>query len=288
MVIRKYMPGSEWLYIKIYTGVKLADNILISEIFPLTKFFITQLYIDKWFYIRYSDKAGNHLRLRFHLLMANHISNIITTIYNKLNKYLQSDTIDIISIDTYFREIERYGESTYDTTETLFYYDSSYILEILNNNNDNKLKRWEIGILLTNSILDAFDYTNEKLLAFLSERQDSFRTEFGFDNITSIRLLDKKYRKEKTNIIKILNFGVNNDIMHYINERQNAIKDLYDNTLRQNLYINKDKYTASIIHMTINRLFDSNNRIYELLIYDFLKRYYESLNARIKYHTLIQ
>ena len=47
--------------------------------------------------------------------------------------------------------------------------------------------------------------------------------------------------------------------------------------------IEKDDYVRSIIHMTMNRLFRSKNRLYEMVIYDFLFRYYQSALARIKY-----
>ena len=36
---RKLSPGSEWLYLKIYTGVKTADLILEEAIQPLVKYF---------------------------------------------------------------------------------------------------------------------------------------------------------------------------------------------------------------------------------------------------------
>ncbi len=32
---RKFIPGSEWLYVKIYTGVKMADIILEEALIPL-------------------------------------------------------------------------------------------------------------------------------------------------------------------------------------------------------------------------------------------------------------
>lgn len=38
--------------------------------------------------------------------------------------------------------------------------------------------------------------------------------------------------------------------------------------------LNIQNYIASYIHMSMNRLFASENRLYELIIYDFLRRYY--------------
>lgn len=40
---------------------------------------------------------------------------------------------------------------------------------------------------------------------------------------------------------------------------------------------------SSYTHMSLNRLFISKNRIYELVLYDFLRRYYTSEIAKRKY-----
>ena len=42
------------------------------------------------------------------------------------------------------------------------------------------------------------------------------------------------------------------------------------------------KSLPSYIHMTMNRLWADKNRMYELVIYDFLVRYYKSYIAREK------
>ena len=42
---------------------------------------------------------------------------------------------------------------------------------------------------------------------------------------------------------------------------------------------------GSYIHMLMNRLFKSNNRMHEMVCYDFLYRYYKSEWAKNKYQT---
>ena len=34
---RTFYPGDEWLYFKLYTGIKTADDILIRSVFPVVK-----------------------------------------------------------------------------------------------------------------------------------------------------------------------------------------------------------------------------------------------------------
>jgi len=43
-----------------------------------------------------------------------------------------------------------------------------------------------------------------------------------------------------------------------------------------------DELLGSISHMTMNRWFRTNNRQFELVIYDFLTKYFESAIARTK------
>ena len=44
-----------------------------------------------------------------------------------------------------------------------------------------------------------------------------------------------------------------------------------------------DSLLASYIHMMMNRLFKSKNRLHELVLYEFLYRYYKGEQAKEKY-----
>jgi len=65
-MVRKFIPGTEWLYLKIYTGVKTSDVLLEEAILPLVTCFLNNNLINKWFFIRYNDPKP-HLRIRFEL-----------------------------------------------------------------------------------------------------------------------------------------------------------------------------------------------------------------------------
>lgn len=59
---RTFIPGSQWVYIKLYTGEKTADDLLIQVIAPVIKKVQKAQHIKKWFFIRYSD-PDFHLRI---------------------------------------------------------------------------------------------------------------------------------------------------------------------------------------------------------------------------------
>ncbi|NJM79924.1 MAG: lantibiotic dehydratase [Flavobacterium sp.] len=65
-IASNYLPGNEWLYFKIYSGVKTGDYILTEKILPLVNDLLNDGSIQKWFFIRYYD-TDNHIRFRVQL-----------------------------------------------------------------------------------------------------------------------------------------------------------------------------------------------------------------------------
>ena len=65
---RTFYPGDEWLYFKLYTGIKTADDILIRSVFPVVKKLMREEIITKFFFLRYSDPD---FHIRFRVLVKN-------------------------------------------------------------------------------------------------------------------------------------------------------------------------------------------------------------------------
>lgn len=51
----------------------------------------------------------------------------------------------------------------------------------------------------------------------------------------------------------------------------------------QALEVPLQRLLQSLIHMMVNRLFRSKQRLYELILYDTLERYYSSVKARRRF-----
>ena len=64
-VRRRFPPGSEWLYAKLYTGAATADRVLRDVVGPVTRSALRAGAVDGWFFIRYGDPDW-HLRWRLH------------------------------------------------------------------------------------------------------------------------------------------------------------------------------------------------------------------------------
>ena len=73
-------------------------------------------------------------------------------------------------------------------------------------------------------------------------------------------------------------------ILQVLNERKAHMIQIFK-LIKKELSIDIDDYLSSITHMTINRLFITKNRFCELVIFDYLYRYYDSSIAQLKYKT---
>ncbi|WP_228372467.1 thiopeptide-type bacteriocin biosynthesis protein [Chryseobacterium daeguense] len=275
---RKFIPGSEWLYLKIYTGVKTADLVLSDSIMPLVEFLTEKRLIKKWFFIRYNDPKP-HLRLRFELAETGNYDTIILKINTALEKYMDSGEISNFLIDTYNREIERYGEQTINEAEYLFYKNSELIVkEYLDFDDEEKLI---VSVFYIDQILGKLGLSIEEKLKWIEDSNRAFKQEFNADKTLNAQL-DKKYRAFK---IKYSDFLDHDEYKYFrdtiisetdsLNETIKIISKKSDNILLQ-------RFFESIFHMNINRLFISNQRVFEMVIYDYMYRYYKSECFKIK------
>ncbi|WP_418502319.1 thiopeptide-type bacteriocin biosynthesis protein [Flagellimonas sp.] len=290
-VTRTFIVGSEWLYYKIYTGHKTSDKVLTEIIKPISIKLIKKGVIEKWFFIRYAD-PNHHIRVRFLINNPKKINEVISILYGRLNDFIEQDLIWKIEIDTYKRELERYGLQTMELSETLFYHDSNSIVKFLDliEGSEGEQLRWLFGLRSIDHLLSSFNYSIEEKLELLSHLKTGFGKEFGMTRFLK-KQLDDKYRKEREKIESFVTFTRKSHpsyepILKILNTKGKAIKPLAE----QILYLHADRklqleinnLMESYTHMLMNRLFKSKNRLNEMVVYDFLYRYYKSAFA-LKY-----
>ena len=263
-VQRTFVIGDKWLYYKIYCGVKTTDTLLLGVIKPLTEQLIEEKIIDRWFFIRYSDPEP-HVRFRVQFIDIKNIGAVIKKMKNLLQPYMNSNQVWDVALATYKRELERYGTNTIEDAELFFYYDSLMMLQIIENSKDDETRfltlfKWLEKILLL------FKFEDTGLLSFLERMQEQFKEEFS---------VDKRVRKELSNTYRKLAPAL------FDKEDTNAprIYNLTETVERflmlkreQKLEVSLDNVVASFIHMSVNRCFRSKQRLYEMMLYDFLYR----------------
>lgn len=287
-VQRKFIIGDEWFYFKLYTGAKTADVILIEAIQPLVKELFEKGLIDKWFFIRYADPEL-HLRIRFKLTDVANLGKVIELLNAHIKYYIDSGLIFSMQVDTYSRELERYGHSTVENAESLFFYDSMMTIEMLNiiEGDGGEIYRWHFALLAIDALLSDFSLTETKKFELLNSLQYGFGQEFGMDNSLKVQL-DKKFRDERKTIAGILS-GENDfyrSFYRILEEKSEATKEIVTKIKRLNskneLELELYNLLGSYIHMLLNRIFKSKQRLNEMVVYSLLYRYYKSEVARKK------
>jgi thiopeptide-type bacteriocin biosynthesis protein len=288
-----FLLGSEWLYYKIYSGVKTADYILTEKLKPIAEYLIEKGYIDKWFFIRYND-PDNHIRFRLHLKDKSHYGTIISIIHTELDSLIEEGIIYEILTDTYIREIKRYGDNSIELAEDLFYHDSVSCVNSLAllNSEDKDTVRWHIALRATDELLNDFGLSIEEKYNLMEILSKQFFEEHGGNKELKI-LLGDKFRQHRSVIEKLLNRSIDQDrppemgqlieVIHELSNNQRTtvqkIRDLYESG---ELQVDFNNLLSSLIHMKLNRAFMSQQRKNEFVIYDLLTRYYKSTIAKVK------
>jgi len=304
MTKRTFIIGDEWLYFKVYTGFKTADTLLTDTIFPLSQYFLQEKLIDHWFFIRYSDPQF-HLRIRFHIPENKNLATVIHRFNHAMQHYINHNLAWKIQTDTYQREIERYGIETIELSEQLFSLSSEMICKTIAMDavKQNESLRWLLGLKMIDVLLTDFEFSLQDKHNLLNTLQDNFGKEH---NITTDfrRQFGQKYRTEKIRIEKILDKKSEQDeeysslfqpILENSEKAQHIIKAISSRKQKAESRKGESKkgekekgekdlndLLASYIHMTLNRLFRTQQRTHELILYDYLFRYYNSIIQRFK------
>jgi thiopeptide-type bacteriocin biosynthesis protein len=281
-----FLPGNSWCYFKIYCSHLIGERVISEVIKPL----ITKLHSKEenlcWFFIRYED-PDHHIRLRI-------ASSSIARITNQLNKLLgpliQEEYIFSMQIDTYKRETERYQENNMELSETLFCYDSQAVLDIVEEVNSigNEDIRWRTAILSVDCLLNDFEISLEEKMQLMEDLYKGFMPEFVdmSDHEAQKRFkssIDAKLRQYNSfldQIIRLKDYNSLQDFVSFLNKRSHANQKIISQ-IKENIITTQRLMTLvkDYIHMNLNRIFPTNARMHELVIYFLLfKTYYSNYN----------
>lgn len=290
IIQRTFSIGSEWLYFKLYCGMKTQDGLLEEVIGPLAEQLIQSKQIDKWFFIRYHD-PNSHLRVRFHFSDLANIGGVIETWNTVLNQSQYKHKIYKIQADTYNRELERYGNETITDAETLFSIDSSTTAKMLTfiEGAEGEKIRWLFAIRSIDELLNSFRYEITDKFNLFEQLKTSFNHEFAADKQLK-KQIDKRFREYSDEIQEIMLKELPPEHELYPiwelilqrKEQERAVAQRILDKLKQknDAIISHDDLLSSYIHMHMNRLFINRQRQVELVIYEFMWKIYKSQVAR--------
>ena len=303
---RTFPPGSEWLYAKLYTGTATSDLVLRKLVRPLVRVASRRGLIDSWFFVRYGDPDW-HLRLRFHGSQGKLNREFLPLLQRSIEPLMKSGLIRRFQLDTYERELERYGGAKgIVLAEKLFHADSETVLtliEILSRSEDESIQRWELAVYGIDVLLTDLGFDLNTKSQLIKRARDWYAKEFGLNKKLRDQL-SEKFRRERRKLTSLLEgdpagdatvksclkvirgrskalIGIGKKFRQATQARSSvSVGDLV--SLEDSRSVPIEGVALSFIHMHVNRLLDSAHREHELMIYDFLTRLYDSRIAQGK------
>ncbi len=279
VIKRKFYPGDTWVYFKIYVGVKTGEKIIVDHFATLIGTLRSKRLISRWFFIRYTD-PDFHIRLRFKLEDSNEYGTVVNCFQDYFKDYLESGRIKKLMLDTYERELERYGLDSMDYAEKLFDIDSELCISLLGLINEYGVNeyKWLFALGIMDAYFNGFNFSEEKKLSFSKKIRDLFASEFSANKMQR-RYFITKYRNNKSVIDGFIDGGKfdNQDIVWFNQVKESfqlQIENVY-NTYYKHISIEQsDGYLHSFIHMFIDRFFSSKNRHHEYALYSLIEQFY--------------
>src|SRR5262249_4922426 len=288
----------EWLYAKLYTGPATVDQVLRDVVKPVVQKVMDSGAADRWFFIRYRDPDW-HLRLRFHGVPARLHKEVLPALQAATAPLLADGLLWRFQLDTYEREVERYGGvEGILLAERLFHADSDAILalsDFIGADTRGDL-RWRLTLLGMHLLLVDLGFDLVTRRAVIRKTRDQFAAEFHTDAKFSHQL-STKFRPERRGVESLLKNALQSDThlsdgLEILRRRSATLVPVMtelrasaeDGTLSRPL----TELAPSYLHMHANRLLRCAHRAQELVLYDFLARSYESQGARTSDEKMYQ
>jgi len=106
---RLRVPGSEWLFVKLYGAPELFDDLIAGPVRDLVQFAEVTGMADQAFFLRYAD-PDSHLRLRFGSRdRQGLLRRLLPEVCRWAGEQMAAGLCQRFAFDSYEREIDRYG-----------------------------------------------------------------------------------------------------------------------------------------------------------------------------------
>ncbi|MFN8492831.1 MAG: lantibiotic dehydratase [Caldilineaceae bacterium] len=290
--LRTFLPGSAWLYAKLYTGTATADQILTQVIAPVTAALQASGAVDQWFFIRYADPDW-HLRVRFHGDPTRLLTEALPSLHAASAPLLANGQLRRLQLDTYEREVERYGGPYgIELAERLFHADSEAVLAMVEQlaGDAGAEARWRLALCGIDQLLTDLRFDEATQYQVIKRAREAFAQEFRVDKHL-IGQLAEKFRKERKTLETLLDpaQAAMSDLapgLQLLHQRSAqlapVVAELQTRAQAGQLTAPLPDLAPSYLHMHVNRLLRASQRAQELVLYDFLVRLYESRLARAR------
>ena len=276
---RRFLPGSSWFYVNLYCSVAAADHVLRSVVAPFVREALSDGTAREWFFIRY-DVPDPHLRVR---LFGE--PDRLNRLLPRLNALLTTKAeirVWRVQLDTYEREVERYGgDNGILLAEQLFCADSDAVIQTIEALGENATSlHWQLALRGVDRLLDDLGFDLRMKHVLVTQTAVSLEREFRVDSKFR-RGIGEKFRANRHAIDEVLmaecSDGIVGRCIDALDARSVVIRSFRDR-LRQ-LPVRVEDLGAQFLHMHVNRMMATAQRAHELVLCSLLRRHYEAKAA---------
>lgn len=250
---RLYLPGDEWLTCKLYIPLAEHDDWLTGPIAQLIASLKQQQVIDGWFFIRYRDEGGAHLRLRLHASDPARIRLLMPAINHWVKPLHVAGSLRHLSFATYEREIERYGgDGGIEKAEALFREDSELALRLLSGGAQDSTQAYPkvvLAALSCHMILSALGLSDREQQEWAASRGISSK-EFVASyrqNRNALLAVLREYQQKGNAVPEIRTIQCTLAAMRQYGKSYRHLEQ------QQNLTVTLSQLASSFVHMHCNR-----------------------------------
>lgn len=273
-----FPPGSEWMTAKLYCGAASADTALREAVGPFVRALGDA--VDGWFFIRYGD-PDHHLRVRFTGSPDRLWGQVLPAFRQALAPMLEQGVVRRVLLDTYRREVARYGgPENVRRAERVFNADSDAVVAILGaaGGDEGLDARWRLAVVGSDRLLADAGFTVADRRAAVKAWRDGYVREQGQTGESAKRRSGRLFRDERASLSALLDGETDSPVLRVglaaLDRRSEVAAPLLREVPPQSL--------GSHIHMHVNRLLRAAQRTQELVVLDLLDRLYAARMAKSK------
>ncbi len=250
-------PGSDWLFAKLYHLPTFENDLLTGPVKDFCE--------GNWFFMRYVD-PDPHLRIRWTGDPRWLTGELVPRVLRWSAELVERGYCTRVALDTYDRELERYGGPTaLEAAESLFAADSSAVLDLLRLND---IDRTLLGMYTVDDLLVGLGLTED-------ERLDNYRL-----GVADRRVTADEFRSRQVELRHALGNREFPQIEPILARRRAVLREVGDRldwlAGRGELGKPKTEIARSFVHMHCNRLLGCGHPP-EQKVLGLLTRTWESL-----------
>ncbi len=286
---QRYLPGSDHLSVKLYTGYAGADRLLIELVAPLFEKWRATGQVSHAYFVRFGDPDW-HLRVRMLGAPAVLLHQVYPELLAEVAARAEVRQLWRAEQDTFTPERQRYGGTEgFACAEKLFGFDAQAVCATLASvpGEAGLDSRWRLALVSADRIFEDLGLSQHERIEIAGSWRRGLEREFTFDKDA----LSRTCRQERAAVELLLREriaeepGLQQGLIAL--ERRSVLQQPVCAQLRAaaaagRLTLSLPELASSLVHLSANRWLRSGHRQQELVLYTLLERYYLSSQARSK------